>query len=260
MKKLDFHLPFDNKSFVLYGSESDQSVLYYLELENGYYEAYVLKLLQRVVAPDFICLDIGANLGTISLALSYLAKKGKVYAFEPSTVNYNFLMRNIGENGIKNIEAIKLGVFDRNGAIQFHEVASGGGWSFIDANQVHSTDPANQIICVRLDDWVQKNPLNRLDLIKVDVEGSELEVLHGAQETLQRFDPDLVIEFNLDSMMNNFGKDPHDLYALLQQLYRNIYLIRRDDQVVKVADYETLLEMIKPFHGDLYCTNKNSWG
>lgn len=260
MKKMEFHLPFDQKSFILNGSESDQSVLYYMELEKGYYEAYVLNLLHRVVAPDAVCLDIGANLGTISLALSYLAKRGKVYAFEPSNVNYGYLQQTIADNGITNIEAIKLGVFDRNGTISFREVAHGGGWSFIDTKAPEQANPASQITCVRLDDWVQTQALNRIDLIKVDVEGSEMEVLHGAQETIRRFDPDLVIEFNLESMINNFGKNPIDLFHLLQSIYANLYLIRRDDQVIKVTDYDTLLELIKPFHGDLYCTNKTTWG
>lgn len=260
MKKIEFHLPFDQKSFTLYGDESDQSVLYYMELENGYYEAYVMNLLHRVVAPDAVCLDIGANLGTISLALSYLAKKGKVYAFEPSNTNYGYLLQTITDNGITNIEPLKLGVFDRNGTISFREVAHGGGWSFIDTKQIDSADPASQITCVRLDDWVQTRALERIDLIKIDVEGSEIEVLQGAQETIRHFGPDLVIEFNLESMTNNFGKNPIDLFHLLQSIYANLYLIRRDDQVIKVTDYDTLLELIKPFHGDLYCTNKKAWG
>ncbi|CAM3598426.1 FkbM family methyltransferase [Brevibacillus invocatus] len=260
MKKMEFHLPFDQKSFTLYGSESDQSVLYYMELENGYYEAYVMNLLRRVVAPDAVCLDIGANLGTISLAFSHLAKKGKVYAFEPSNVNYGYLVQTIADNSIRNIEPLKLGVFDRNGTISFREVAHGGGWSFIDTKQTDSTDSSSQITCVRLDDWVITSALERIDIIKVDVEGSEMEVLQGGAETFRRFDPDLVIEFNLDSMVNNFGKNPLDLFTLLQSMYANMYLIRRDDQVVKVTDYDSLLEMIKPFHGDLYCTNKKAWG
>lgn len=189
MKQVHFHLPFDQKSFVLYGSDSDQSVLYYMELENGYYEAYVLKLLQRVVKPDFICLDIGANLGTISLAMSHLAPKGRVYAFEPSSVNYPYLVRTITDNGIRNIEPLQLGVYDRNVTLYFHEVSAGGGWSHIESRQTSPADPSNIITCVTLDDWVQTKGLERIDLLKVDVEGSESEVLQGARQTIQRFNP-----------------------------------------------------------------------
>lgn len=256
LKKVNFLLPFDQKSFAVYGSETDQSVLHFIETENGYYEHYVINPLKRVVQPDFICLDIGANLGTISLALSYLAPQGKVYAFEPSNVNYAYLVKTIAENQIDNIEPLHLGVFDRNGTIHFHEDERGGGWSFIPQDEMVIAKSNQHINCVRLDDWVEMNMIPRVDLIKIDVEGSEVIVLEHAINTLRKWNPDLIVEFNLESMRDNFNRHPLVLYVLLEKLFSHIYLLKRDDTIVKINNYNQLLEEMKPFHGDLFCTNK----
>ncbi|GED71101.1 hypothetical protein BRE01_48030 [Brevibacillus reuszeri] len=253
-KTVQFRLPFDQKSFLIHGSHSDQSVLHYVEMADGLYEDYVIKLLKKVVQPDYVCLDIGANLGTISLALSYLASAGKVYAFEPSSVNYSFLTKTLEENHIQNVESVPLGVFDRNGTIEFCEVDRGGGWSFIASEATSAA--TNTITCTRLDDWVADNQLSRIDLIKIDVEGSEVQALAGAIQTLQHFDPDLVIEFNPDNLRGYFAKDPNELFVRIFSLYHHVYLIKRDDSFVKISTYQELLELIKPFHGDLFCTNK----
>ncbi|MDR5002190.1 MULTISPECIES: FkbM family methyltransferase [Brevibacillus] len=255
-KTVTFRLPFDEKSFLVHGSSSDQSVLYYIEMANGLYEEYVLNVLKRVVKPDSICLDIGANLGTISLALSHLAPQGKVYAFEPSSVNLAFLHQTLQDNGIGNVEPVPLGVFDRNGIIEFCEVDRGGGWSFIASEATSAA--TNTISCTRLDDWVAAHNLSRIDLIKLDVEGSEIQVLQGGQETFKAFDPDLVIEFNPDNLRGYFGKDPNELFLRLFALYKNIYLIKREGGLLPIHSYPQLLEAIRPFHGDLFCTNKTA--
>ncbi|MDF2681166.1 MAG: hypothetical protein K0R47_2356 [Brevibacillus sp.] len=256
LKKVDFLLPFDQKSFTVYGSESDESVLHFIQTEKGYYEHYVIQPLKKVVQPDFICLDIGANIGTISLALSYLANQGKVYAFEPSNINYSYLVKNIAENQITNIEPLHLGVFDRNGTIHFHEDSRGGGWSFIPQDEKVVSQSNQHINCVRLDDWMELNLIPRVDLIKLDVEGSEYTVLESGLNTLRKWDPDLIIEFNLESMRDNFNRHPLVLYVLLEKLYSHIYILKRDDTIVEIKNYNQLLDEMKPFHADLYCTNK----
>ncbi|QRG69336.1 FkbM family methyltransferase [Brevibacillus choshinensis] len=256
LKKVEFLLPFDEKSFTVYGSESDQSVLHFIETEKGYYEHYVLHPLKNIVQPDFICLDIGANIGTISLALSYLAREGKVYAFEPSDINYAYLVKNIAENQINNIEPLHLGVFDRNGTIHFHEDARGGGWSFIPQDTNMAARSNQHISCVRLDDWMDQNLIPRVDLIKLDVEGSEYTVLESALNTLRKWNPDLIIEFNPESIQDNFNRHPLVLYVLLEKLFSHIYILKRDDTIVKINNYNQLLDEMKPFHADLFCTNK----
>ncbi|EJL43059.1 FkbM family methyltransferase [Brevibacillus agri] len=253
-KTVTFRLPFDDKSFLVHGSSFDQSVLYYIEMAGGLYEEYVLNVLKRVVQPDYTCLDIGANLGTISLALSHLAPRGKVYAFEPSAVNLAFMKQTLHDNGASNVEPVPLGVFDRNGIIEFCEVDRGGGWSFIASEATSAA--TNTISCTRLDDWVAARSLSRIDLIKLDVEGSEIQVLQGGMETFKTFDPDLVIEFNPDNLRGYFGKDPNELFLCLFALYSHLYLIKRDGGLMKITSYTQLLDAIKPFHGDLFCTNK----
>ncbi|MFD2369932.1 FkbM family methyltransferase [Brevibacillus sp. GCM10020057] len=256
LKKVQFHLPFDQKSFAVYGSESDESVLHFIETEGGYYEHYVINGLKKVVKPDAICLDIGANIGTISLALSYLADRGKVYAFEPSAVNYPYLVKNLAENHITNVEPLQLGVYNRTGNIHFHENARGGGWSYIPQDNKAAAASNQRINCVRLDDWMIDNSIPRVDFIKLDVEGSEYSVLEGAENTLRTWDPDLVVEFNLDSLRNNFNRHPLVLYVLLEKLYSHMYILKRDNTIVRINNYNQLLEEMKPFHADLFCTNK----
>ncbi|WP_010273429.1 FkbM family methyltransferase [Paenibacillus senegalensis] len=254
MKMVVLKTPFDKKFFLVRGSESDMSIIGGIELSGGLYEPHVMNLLHSIIKPDSVCMDIGANIGTISMVMSHLAPSGKVYSFEPSPVNFMYLEQNLLFNACHNVEALHLGAYDVNKEMQFYDIEAGGGWSFV-SNGTQQGTPNQKVTCIKIDDWVKQRKLSSLDLIKMDVEGAEIHALRGARNTIKSFKPDLVIEFNPATVKVYFGENPFYLYKLLTSLYPYIYYIGFDSKLVAVTCYSQLLALIKPtVLGDLLCT------
>lgn len=254
MKKVTMRLPFDGKTYTVCSNDGDQIVAG-IESNHGLYEPHLMNLLQTIVQPHSVCLDIGANVGAISLALGYLAPYGKVYAFEPSKYNFQYLARNLHENGMHHVEPVQLGAYDQNVQLQFSYVDFGGGWSHITTYQArHGIQEMVQ--CVKIDDWVRDRGIEKVDLIKLDVEGAEYKAVLGAEQTIVRMKPDLVVEFNPKAHTSIFGEDPSFLYLTLAHFYPHIYLIDFDHSIVKLQDYVHLLNFYKDGRevSDLYCT------
>lgn len=122
-------------------------------------------------------IDIGANIGSFSIYAAH--NKAKVYAIEPEPNNYKALVKNIELNNMEDLVIpFKLGISDHNGtAIISNE---GGGATILDGKT------GATINLITLDKFVKDNNITSVGVLKVDVEGSEKEIILGAsKETLQ---------------------------------------------------------------------------
>lgn len=163
-----------------------------------------------------VVLDIGANVGFYSCLAGWQGKQ--VLACEPSPRNLKFLYRNIWENGLSNIEVFPLGLAQSPGIKRlygFSDMASFvPGWA--QADQKRST----LVPVTSLDNLIATRfPQKRL-LIKMDVEGFEMDVLAGAQETLARTPkPTWLVEILLRSEVIPDGINPRfrDVFAAFWQ-------------------------------------------
>lgn len=255
MKTVVLKTPFDQKFFLVRGSEADMSITHGIEVSKGIYEPHVMSTLHSIIQPDSVCMDIGANIGVITLVMGYLASSGKVFSFEPSPENFMYLEQNLLFNASHSVEAFQLGVYDVNQELEFYDIEAGGGWSFV-SNGTEKGTPNQKVNCIRIDDWAKLRKLDRLDLIKLDVEGAEIHALQGAQQTIERFKPELIIEFNPATIMVHFGENPFDLYKLLNSWYPYIYYIGMNGKLELISHYSHLLYLIKPtVLGDLLCTH-----
>jgi FkbM family methyltransferase len=240
----------------LSGNASDQSVVGAIEFAGGAYEPHVTKLLASIVRNDSVCLDIGANIGAISLVLGRLARAGRVYAFEPGATNYQFLVDNIETNHLANIAPVNVGLLDRTTDVEFCYVESVAGCSFIPGNDVRE-GVIERIHCVTLDQWVIDERLTRLDVVKLDAEGAEIAVLQGGSATIARFRPALVIEFNPTPMQRFWQRDARELYDLLKASYDRIQVIDSQGGGLRpVKSYSDLEAIVAAGRGweDLFCT------
>ena len=130
---------------------------------------------------DFI--DCGAYIGDSALMFIKDYKPSTVYSFEPLLNNYNFLLENIKLNNLKNVFPINKGLGEKNSTVNFYSL---GPSSFV------SEEGNTKIEIISLDEFLMEKNLS-IGLIKVHVEGFELEVLKGAKETIMRFKPVLLI-------------------------------------------------------------------
>jgi FkbM family methyltransferase len=124
-----------------------------------------------------VLLDVGANIGIFSLAAAKRFPDTRIYAFEPSPEAYSRLVRNLELNNMVNVKPVKRAVYSSCSVVGFSKGSSTSLGSVIDSG-------ALLVHAVTLDDFCSKKAIDKIDLIKIDVEGAEVEVLRGAQKTL----------------------------------------------------------------------------
>ncbi|HEX2023638.1 MAG TPA: FkbM family methyltransferase [Acidimicrobiales bacterium] len=194
----------------------------------------VLRALEPVVADGSVCFDVGANIGLYSLGLSQLTPNGRVFAFEPSPGAFEWLRRNLTANGVTNVEAVHGAASDRVGTIAFHDVAffTAGSFtaeegSYLDSEAVGST--LVEVPCTTLDAFVESSGVERVDVLKIDVEGAELAVLEGAERTLAEHQPTVVMEFNSFGFYLHQAVLPQVALSRIQETFPHVFVIDRVD-------------------------------
>lgn len=220
--------PFPGHVFSITGSDACAGCVGELERSGGYYQRDLAALLQQRLAPDAVVADVGAYIGVVTVLLAGLCPKGHVYAFEPGGENYVHLTANIGANGLDNVTARRAALFDRDGELDFEFEPGYPGGS-------HVGSAGSAVPSLRLDTWAQQERLERLDLVKVDVEGVELPVLDGAAETLRRFRPILVVECNPVALPRFGGTDYAALLRRMRDLFPLVGVIGPEGSVTPLA-------------------------
>jgi FkbM family methyltransferase len=157
-------------------------------------EADLTWAIDHLISPGDVCLDIGANIGAITLQLAKAAgPSGRVIAFEPGPPFFSRLKANLALNPeiASRVELHNLGLSDRPGSLHWVEDPEFPG------NAILVEGRGLKVGVVTLDDFLGPR-LDRLDFLKIDVEGMELEVLRGAVRLLERFRPKVFFESAMD--------------------------------------------------------------
>lgn len=153
----------------------------------GSYEFDKQQLFKKMVRVGSTVFDIGVHVGFYSLLAAVLVgKSGRVFAFEPLPRNLCYLRRHITMNSMDNITVMPVAVADVPGHARFQEAQ--------DSSEGHFSILGNlEVPVVVLDDQIAKGELPAPDMIKIDVEGAEVSVLLGAQQTIQLFQPTIFL-------------------------------------------------------------------
>lgn len=194
---------------------------------SGLYEPSTLLVLQRVLRPGATFLDVGANAGLYSMLVSrWVGAHGHVYAFEPSEREYARLIDHLTLNDLQNVSARRQAVGSEQGAAQLriaHFPNAGHntlGASF--AYPLVQTERIETVETVTLNAFVRAQGIERVDAIKMDIEGSEYAALTGALEVLDRFRPTLIVEVSR-SALARCGSTPEQVIDLLKARRYDVY-------------------------------------
>jgi FkbM family methyltransferase len=163
---------------------------------GGQFDPDLVGLIALLCNRDFRALDVGANIGLVTLALSEICSEGRVAAIEPVSTTFDFLEKNIAESGAKNVHAYNFALGSKPASLPMQGAPSDFSGAFV-ADTYRLDRHFTTVVEVKtLDQTFSDLSLDRLDFIKVDVEGFELEVLEGAQQVLRSNRPIVILEMN----------------------------------------------------------------
>jgi FkbM family methyltransferase len=205
----------------------------------GLYEPEVTHLIRERVATGAVCVDVGANVGGLSLILcERVGQNGRVFCFEPGPRFFERLRNNLARNerlaGVASLH--NLGVSDREGTLYWQEDPHFPGNAWMLAK--HGVP----VEVTTLDAFFEKSPPPRLDLIKIDVEGMEGEVLRGAEKTLAKYRPEILFETLMEFEAIRGEKVREETLAWLKQRNYRIHALGENGEL-REAVYPHLPEM-----------------
>ncbi len=194
----------------------------------------VIKGVLPFVPSEGVCIDVGANLGLYSIALSRRYPDLTVYSLEPVPETFRFLEANVSRNapGCKSLQ-LACGASDETAHMQFVEhFAAGSHFSVKEslANVENTGDSVVEVSVRTLDSLVGELGLDRLDVLKIDVEGFELDVLRGARAVLSRFRPITQIEFNSWTFLSHRMTLPQECLDEILAIFPFVYVHARFDE------------------------------
>jgi len=138
-----------------------------------------------------VFIDVGAHIGKYTVTMARKLKgTGMVLAFEPHPINFKYLLVNLSLNGLGNVLPLNMACYSSEGCLPLYVAQESGLHSLI----LQSSERKIKVKVCTLDSMVEKLNLKDIRLIKVDVEGAEVEVIKGALRTISKFSPTLVVE------------------------------------------------------------------
>lgn len=192
-------------------------------------------VLRKMDRDKTVIFDIGANVGDVSLYLLHYFPRATVFAFEPCTATYGRLVANVDKAEFRErFRPFRLGFYDVETEGTLQVTSAHGANSLISASEEYRTaNPhvtavaTEQIPLMRLDDFVAREGIAHIDLLKLDVEGVEQQVLRGGAETFADKVDTVVMEVSfvrsgrgdgeyirLFQLLHDYGFAPAEIYDI----------------------------------------------
>lgn len=228
---------------VVTADEKDQ---YYQSLPEDF-DDDVVTFLGRIIESDMTVVDVGANMGLTAIAASRLAPQGHVHAFEANPKVAGWLTENLRLNGATNASVHAAAVAAQPGELTLfdNEDFAAGSTLLDSANEIarkHMSgeyDGKRHIVKVKavtIDDFVAEQKIDKVDLLKVDVEGYDIDVIRGAAKTISAMHPTVVMEFATFAITTHRQLLPADVLAEFRGVFDHVYVIERWGMLRELVD------------------------
>lgn len=146
------------------------------------------------IAPGNMVVDVGANIGAFSIkAAKVVGAEGQVLALEPESTNFALLTKNIRLNNTSNVFAKKIAVGERKDDTKLYVYGKRGNNSVF-LRPSEKFEGVEHVEMDTLDGIIRERSLGRVDFLKIDVEGTELDVLRGGRQCINEFKPRIALE------------------------------------------------------------------
>lgn len=214
---------------------SPKSMDIYCHIANrGHWEPHVLKACESVLERGDVFYDIGANIGYMSLSVAdHFSDTVEVIAFEPQADLAEAIDRSIVLNDFRRVRVIDCMLGSEAGEAELYMTAHSTHASALPREQ-----RARKMLCRKsaLDVLVSSGELPPPNVVKIDIEGGELECFRGAQVTLKKYRPHVI--FEVDSNMERFGYSEENLLSFLDGIggYEFFKINRKEGRLVPLSD------------------------
>jgi FkbM family methyltransferase len=200
----------------------------------------LIPTLARLIPRDAVVFDVGAHAGQYTKLFARLAPSGHVYAFEPGSYARSILRTVVWLHRLANVSVLPMGLgaasgvatitvpVKRRGSLAF-------GLAHLGAPERRWRAVAQELVSMTtIDAAVEAIALDRLDFVKADVEGWELNMIRGGVASLHRFRPRLLIEVS-GAHLRRAADRPADVFAVLESLGYRAFALRSDGGLVRAG-------------------------
>ena len=215
-------------------------------------EPDIQHLCTELLRPGMTVMDVGANVGLLTRQFCrQVGKSGRVYAFEPDPLTFQFLEFNT--RSFKNKELTQCAVSDNQEPALLHlNLTSGAGNSLLNPN--HSSESV-RVVCISLDEFLKQRGNPVVDVIKIDVEGAELSALRGMRQTAARLPGLKIIIEYCPANLTGAGVAPREVFNELRSQQFNLQAIRPDGSGKAIDGFDELEGTLNSFgYVNLLCT------
>lgn len=231
-------------------SDHIESQIFWQGVQEG--DRGEVTLLKSLFAPHHTFLDIGGNIGVFTLLAAKRLTKGAVHTFEPSLYHLEKMKANLQLNKFDNvhIHAVALSNRSAHSTLYFPPTPPGYLTNSGMASQFRFDQPQSKtedITCVRLDDYMKSCGITSVHLMKIDVEGAEMDVLTGAIETIRSNRPHVVMEIDI-SHLRRAGRSVQEVIAYWNELQYRIFRIEHDAKLTPICSASDFVE-----HQNIHC-------
>lgn len=201
------------------------------------YEPYLTKLMLSKIKEGDVVLDIGANIGYYAVLFAEkTGKTGKVIAIEPDPINFEILQKNIKENKLFNVVAVQAAVGNENKKMEiFKSKENFGDHRMWNQNPLPDKPESplkeggqfrksKEVFCRRLDDLLKELEYQKIDFIKMDVQGFESLVVKGGEKVIEKNKPIIFFEY-WPWGNKKAGSDIKKMMNFFRKIYKKIFWI-----------------------------------
>ena len=212
--------------FKMYVRQGDWSVGIYIARDLAY-EPHVTREIRTAFSKGDVVIDIGANIGYFTLlAASMVGDSGKVIAFEPNPPNCELIRLSMHANDFRNIVVHQAAVLDEAQTVALEVEGSNAGIA-------HGIQEGDLVVeAVVLDGFLQAE--SRIDVIKMDIEGTEARALRGMISLVRKHRPVIFTEFFPVQLRDKSRVAPEDYLGDLQSLGYDLFILHRNGEKTSV--------------------------
>jgi|GEM_PF-828272 len=236
----DFQTTFD-KDIKMWVSLSDhiESQIFWQGVQSA--DRGEVDLLKSILEPEHIFFDIGANVGVFTLIGARRLTLGWVYAFEPSQTHLRRLRANLELNNFKNVKIVPFALSNISNQKKnlyipqdYSPIKNTGMASLYPQKDFSNEYTVESVLTLTLDDYVLNNGVQKVDVIKIDAEGSEMDILDGGRLTMNKFRPMIMMEVNKVHLQSS-GRILKELIEFYKSLDYKIFRILDNGKLLEIS-------------------------